>query len=117
MDSTPTPFEALRLAVGAAGSQAKFAEICGVSQPAVWKWLHTSKKLPAEHVIPVARWIKKNASATGVTRYDLRPDIYPHPLPHEGGDPGEDCGPILIERDDSVAFDRRTKANLAGTGQ
>lgn len=70
MELTPTPFEALQSALARAGSQSELARICGVSQPAVWKWLQSSKRLPAEYVLRVE-------SATGVSRHHLRPDIYP----------------------------------------
>jgi DNA-binding transcriptional regulator YdaS (Cro superfamily) len=50
MDITPTPFEALQTALERAGSQSQLARICEVSQPAVWKWLQSSKRLPGEHV-------------------------------------------------------------------
>src|SRR3954470_15360776 len=65
-----TPLEALDLAVTRAGSQAALANICNVSQPAVWKWLKEAKQLPAEHVLRVE-------AATHVSRHALRPDLYP----------------------------------------
>src|SRR5215210_939851 len=65
-----TPFEALQLVVERAGSQSAFARICRVAQPTVWKWLRSTKRLPAEHVLTAE-------AATGVSRHDLRPDIYP----------------------------------------
>ena len=46
-----TPFEALRLAVERANGQSGLARICGVSQTAVWKWLQSSKRMPAEYVL------------------------------------------------------------------
>lgn len=70
MSIPPTPFEALQSAVAAVGTQAALAAICGVSQPAVWKWLQSSKRIPAEFVLRVE-------AATGVSRHALRPDIYP----------------------------------------
>lgn len=70
MDEMITPFEALESAVTRAGSQSAFARLCCVSQPAVWKWLQSGKRLPAEHVLTVER-------ETGVSRHRLRPDIYP----------------------------------------
>lgn len=73
MEQTATPFEALQAAVGRAGSQSAMARICGVGQPAVWKWLQSSKRLPAEHVLTVER-------ETGVSKHILRPDIYPADL-------------------------------------
>ena len=70
MTQRPTPFEALQEAVRRAVTQTAFAEICGISQPAVWKMLQSAKKLTAEYVIAVE-------AATGVSRHYLRPDIYP----------------------------------------
>ncbi len=70
MDMTPTRYQALRSAVDHAGTETAFADICGVSQPAVNKWLNITKQLPAEHVLHVE-------AATGVSRHYLRPDIYP----------------------------------------
>ena len=67
-----TPFEALTTALAVAGSQSEIARICAVSQPSVWKWLNQSKRAPAEAVLAIE-------SATGVSRHDLRPDIYPRP--------------------------------------
>lgn len=63
------PFEALQIVVNKVG-QSGLARICGVTQPAVWKWLQSSKRLPAEHVLKVE-------ATTGVSRHYLRPDIYP----------------------------------------
>lgn len=80
MDTQPTPlgpYHALQLALERAGSQSQLARICGVSQPSVWKWLQSSKRLPAEYVLRVE-------AATGVSRHDLRPDIYPVDLPPAG---------------------------------
>jgi DNA-binding transcriptional regulator YdaS (Cro superfamily) len=69
-----TPYQALQKGVEVLGSQAELARICGVSTTAVWKWLQSSKRLPAEHVLAVE-------AATGVSRHDLRPDIYPRNYP------------------------------------
>ncbi len=65
-----TSFEALQLAVEKAGSQAALARIAEVSTTAVWKWVQSSKRVPAEFVLKIE-------AATGVSRHDLRPDIYP----------------------------------------
>jgi len=73
METIPTPFEALELARDIAGGQAALARICRKTQPTVWKWFQTSKRLPAEHVLDVE-------AATGVDRRLLRPDIYPRGL-------------------------------------
>ena len=90
-----TPFAALELALDRAGSQSQLARICGVSQPSVWKWLQSSKRLPAEYVLRVE-------AATGVSRHDLRPDIYPGNLPPAGRFIGVDqgCAPVAFQSRD-----------------
>lgn len=70
MTCTPTRFEALQNAAKTYGSQQAMADDLGVTQPAVSRWLNTSKQLPAEFVLRVE-------AATGVSRHHLRPDIYP----------------------------------------
>lgn len=66
------PTEALKRAVELLGGQSAIARLLGVTQPSVWAWLNRGKELPAEHVLAVE-------AATGVSRHDLRPDIYPRP--------------------------------------
>lgn len=61
---------ALAKAVRKAGSQSAFGRLIGKSQTSVHEWLRDGKALPAEHVLAVER-------ETGVSRHDLRPDIYP----------------------------------------
>jgi len=94
MELIPTPFEALEAAVAKAGSQSALARICGVSQTAVWKWLQSGKRLPAEYVLTVE-------AETMVSRHHLRPDIYPSTLPQSGH------ASILTERSDDVACDQQ----------
>ena len=65
-----TPLSALESAIEFAGSQTALAQVCGVKQTTVWQWLHRMKRMPAEYVL-------RAESATGVSRHDLRPDIYP----------------------------------------
>ncbi|WP_375290889.1 transcriptional regulator [Qipengyuania sp.] len=69
-----SPQAALKQSVSVAGSQGALARLCGVKQPTVWKWLNKKKPLPAEHVLRVEE-------ATGVSRHDLRPDLYPREEP------------------------------------
>lgn len=65
--------EALKRAVEAAGGQAALARQIGVTQSVVWYWLERSKRgLPAEHVSAVE-------AASGISRHELRPDLYPPP--------------------------------------
>lgn len=63
-------YEALTRAVELAGGQAALARAVGVSQPSVWHWVHKSRKAPAEFVLPIE-------DLTGVSKHDLRPDLYP----------------------------------------
>ncbi len=65
------PIDALHEAARRAGNRTKLAEICLVSKQAANAWT----QLPARHCLAVE-------AATGVSRYDLRPDIY-------GENPGE----------------------------
>jgi DNA-binding transcriptional regulator YdaS (Cro superfamily) len=63
-------YEALQKAVTILRTQTAMGKLLGVSQRAVWRWLNETKKLPPEHVLTVE-------AATGVSRHDLRRDIYP----------------------------------------
>lgn len=76
------------------GSQSAMARLCGIGQPAVWKWLQSSKRIPAEYVLSVE-------AATGVSRHHLRPDIYP-----------EDTAP-LVAKSEPVACDPAPKKKAA----
>lgn len=71
---TETPFEALERLLELAGSQSALARALGCTQPSVWKWLQSSKRLGAEYVL-------KAEALYGVSRHDLRPDIYPRNYP------------------------------------
>lgn len=62
--------EALKLAVRRQGGQSATARNRGVTQPTVHYWLRHAKKCPPEHVIGMEE-------DSGVSRFDLRPDIYP----------------------------------------
>ncbi|MEQ8034290.1 YdaS family helix-turn-helix protein [Xanthomonas sp. WHRI 6106] len=78
MDMTP-----LERAVEAAGGQSALARILAtetrvVRQGHVWAWIHRGHSVPAEFVIKIE-------SATGVSRHDLRPDVFgPAPANPEG---------------------------------
>jgi len=102
MTQDVTPFEALQKAVSIAGGQSATARICKVSQTAVWKWLQSAKRLPAEHVLPMA-------AATGIPPHQLRPDIYPLSLMIEAPDYTEECSPLLIKQSDPVVCDHPAK--------
>lgn len=57
-------------AVRRVGSQSAFGRLIGKRQSTVHEWLRDCRPLPAEHVLAVE-------AATGISRHELRPDIYP----------------------------------------
>lgn len=69
VNAIPSGEPALRRAVARAGSQTALARLLGVTQQAVSQWLVQGRP-PASHVLPIER-------ATGVSRHELRPDLYP----------------------------------------
>lgn len=60
----------LERAIDVAGSQAALARRIGKKQAHVWNWLHRDRRVPAESVLDIER-------ETGVSRSELRPDLYP----------------------------------------
>lgn len=64
------PTDALKRAVEILGGQSAMARLLGLAQTSVWAWVRKGKLLPPEHVLAVEE-------ATGISRHDLRPDIYP----------------------------------------
>jgi DNA-binding transcriptional regulator YdaS (Cro superfamily) len=74
MEIEAPPNQPLRAAIEKLGSQAALAELVGVRQPAVSKWLAKGAPLPAEFVLRVE-------AETGISRHELRPDVYPHDMP------------------------------------
>lgn len=68
--------EVIQKAIVIAGSQQKLAELCGVKQSSVWRWLHGGRVDPA-NVMAVVR-----ATSGQVQAHQLRPDlpeIFPQP--------------------------------------
>ena len=64
----------LQTAIRRAGSNAALGRLIGVSATSVWKMLNRAKQASAEYVLKIE-------SATGVSRHDLRPDLYPREDP------------------------------------
>lgn len=64
------PQEAFRKAVDSAGGQSAFGRIVGCTQGNIWQLLRKGSALPAHYVL-------KAEAGTGVSRHDLRPDLYP----------------------------------------
>lgn len=71
-------FVALSEAIEFLGSQSALARLLGITQQSVSHWVQRRKPLPAEHVLAVE-------AATGVSRHELRPDIYPIETPRAPG--------------------------------
>ncbi|AOM40205.1 transcriptional regulator [Xenorhabdus hominickii] len=67
----------IQRAVNIVGSQEKLAALCGVSQPAVHKWLRGGRVSP-QRVFAIV-----NATDGLVRAYEIRPDL-PHLFPREG---------------------------------
>lgn len=61
----------LQRAIAIAGGQTALARKLRVTQPCIAQWVRR-KRIPPERVLEVER-------ETGVSRHDLRPDIYPDP--------------------------------------
>ncbi|HGJ5880229.1 MULTISPECIES: transcriptional regulator [Arsenophonus] len=59
----------IKKAISIVGGQKKLAKICGVSQPAVHKWLKGGKISP-ERVMTIV-----NATDGLIKAYELRPDL------------------------------------------
>ena len=62
--------DSLEEAIRVAGSQSELARQIGVAQASVWKMLHKAHRASAEFVLKIE-------AATGVSRHNLRPDLYP----------------------------------------
>ena len=72
-------------AVRAVGSQLAFGRLIGRRQSVISDWLRDGRPLPAEYVFAVE-------AATGISRHDLRPDIYPRDLSPAPGAPSSPEG-------------------------
>lgn len=61
----------LSKAIEVAGGQKPLADLIGTTQSQVWYWLERSKQgVAPKFVLPIER-------ATGISRSELRPDLYP----------------------------------------
>lgn len=59
-------------AIQRAGGSTKLGKALGITRQAVEAWKGKGRVVPPEHVLEIEK-------ITGVTRYDLRPDIYGAP--------------------------------------
>ena len=65
-----TAINAFKRAASMFSSQTQFADVIGTSQQNVSKLIRHRRLCPPQHVLKIE-------AATGVSRHDLRPDIYP----------------------------------------
>lgn len=70
MVDNPTPQKALQALIEKAGSQSELARALGITNTSVWKWVRFARPITAEYVL-------KAEELFGVSRHDLRPDLYP----------------------------------------
>lgn len=71
----------IKTAIGIVGSQKKLGEACGVSQQAVYKWLHNKAKVSPEHVNSIV-----TATGEEIEAHQIRPDLptlFPKPGKHD----------------------------------
>lgn len=64
--------QAVEKAVEIAGGQLSLAKKIGTGQATVWKWLNRARR-----EVPPADYVLLIEQATGITRHELRPDLYP----------------------------------------
>ena len=74
MEQTTTPYEALLQCLDKAQTQNALAHALGCTQTAVWKMLQSAKRMSPQYVL-------RAESLFGISRHDLRPDIYPRNYP------------------------------------
>jgi DNA-binding transcriptional regulator YdaS (Cro superfamily) len=67
--AAPEPIQSLNRAIEIVGSQTAFGRLLSVSQMSVSRWSRGVVAFPPEHVLTVER-------ETGISRHDLRPDVY-----------------------------------------
>lgn len=70
MDETTD--SAVRRVIDAVGGIAALAAKLGIKAPSIYSW----KRIPTDRVLAIE-------AATGIPRYELRPDIHPPPIAQE----------------------------------
>lgn len=73
-DTTPILHEPLDRACKKVGGQNKMAGLLGVAQSTLWHWIFRAKRgVPAHYVLKIE-------AASGVSRHELRPDVFPQAI-------------------------------------
>jgi DNA-binding transcriptional regulator YdaS (Cro superfamily) len=79
--SNHSPCDSFACAVRLAGGQVAFAALVGCTQSNISRLLTAKRQLPGRYVL-------KAEAGTGVSRHDLRPDLYPHEVSSAAAIPG-----------------------------
>mgnify|MGYP003389065207 CR=1 FL=1 len=90
-------------AISALGGQTKMAKLKGCTQGAVSKRLNSGKPIWGDDGL-----VLKVEAATGISRHDLRPDIYPREQPPSSGTRPEDTSPAVAPAAGDVAADHES---------
>ena len=67
--------QTIQLAISITGSQKRLADLCGVAQPTVWRWLHGGGKLSQPLVERLSQQIFVPTSHHCLTRVILPPNL------------------------------------------
>lgn len=62
--------KAIKTAIDIVGTQKKLGEACGITQQAVFKWLHNKAKVSPEHIPLIVK-----ATNGAVKAHEIRPDL------------------------------------------
>ena len=118
MTDLESSVQAFHRAIQTIGGQSALGRLIGRPQSTVWEWVDRRKQIPAEFVLKVE-------AATGISRHELRPDIYPleltsgAPALASGGDPlpvGRTPACPSAEPD-PVPADTESHGETAGSGE
>ena len=111
---------AFHRAIQIVGGQSALGRLIGKPQSTVWEWVDRKKPLPAEFVLTIE-------AATGISRHELRPDIYPlEPAPQPPAPQSPAFGSSLPEGrnpacpsagPDPVPADTASHGETAGSGE
>jgi len=99
-------FAAFKAAVAKAPGQTAFANLCRCSQGNISQLLANRSLLPE-------RFVLKAEAGTGITRHDLRPDIYPPAeasVTHTDGDAAVEAGAPIVAFDQHAGMKRAAGA-------
>lgn len=118
MTDLESSVQAFHRAIQTIGGQSAFGRLIGRPQSTVWEWVDRRKQIPAEFVLKVE-------AATGISRHELRPDIYPLELTSGAPALASAGEPLPVGRTpacpsagpDPVPADTTSHGETAGSGE